>query len=121
AAETAARAADEALAQLKARRAQAIRGADEARARVERLRRQIAEVARDTEQLAQSVAADGALASKRAALEAAQAQATLDAARPALQTLDGMLARLEAEAQTLAKILDKGGAKLWPAVVDQIK
>jgi chromosome segregation protein len=139
-AEAEARAADEALAQHKARRAQAARGAEEARARVERLTRQIAEVARDAERLAQGAAADSVLAEKRAALDAVQARATqaeqaavaaeeasqraqgaLDAARPALQAVEAELARLETEAQTLARILDKGGAKLWPPIVDQIR
>jgi chromosome segregation protein len=139
-AEAAARAADEALAQLKARRAQAVRSVEDARARAERLKQQIADVAHDAERLEQSGAADSVLGEKRAVLETAQvraaaaeqealsaeeasrrAQGALDAARPGLQALDGELARLETEALTLAKILDKGLARLWPPIVDQIK
>src|SRR5207244_4150620 len=38
-----------------------------------------------------------------------------------LQTLDTALGRLESEAQTLGRILNKGGASLWPAIVDALK
>jgi chromosome segregation protein len=140
AADAAARIAGEALAQVRARRAQAVRGVDDARGRVARLTQQIAEVARDQEKLAQSVAADTALVDKRAALNEAQArsgaaeaatlvaeeaaraaEAALEAARPALQASESAVGRLEAEASTLARILHKGAASLWPAVVDQLR
>jgi len=139
-AEDAARAAGDALAQLRARRAQAIRGAEDAKNRVTRLTQQIAEVAREAEALARSMEADAVLAEKRSALEAAQAaasaaeaaaieaegathsaEAALEAARPVLVAADGALRGLEAEAQTLARVLNKGGASLWPAIVDQLK
>jgi chromosome segregation protein len=140
AAEGEARAAGDALAQLKARRAQAIRGADDAATRVGRLTQQIGEVTRDAEILAKSLDEDATLTAKRAALDAAQsmagaaeraalgaeeqtrtAETGLEAARPALQALDTALGRLESEAQTLGRILNKGAATLWPAIVDALK
>ena len=140
AADAAARAAGDALAQARARRAQAIRGAEDAKARVGRLTQQIAEVVREAEALARNLEGDATLAAKREALETAQAtagtaeqaaiaaeeatrgaEATLDAARPALAATDGALQRLESEAATLARILNKGAASLWPAVVDTLK
>ncbi len=135
-----AREAGEALAQLRARRAQAIRAAEDANTRVARLSQQIADVARDAEALSRTLNADATLTGKRVTLEAAQsdagtaeqaaiaaeaatrtAEAALEAARPALQASDGALGRLESEAQTLGRILNKGGASLWPAIVDQLK
>jgi chromosome segregation protein len=140
AADAAARAAGDALAQVRARRAQAIRSAEDARTRVNRLTQQTAEVVREAEALSRSLEADSALAEKRTALEAAQtaagaaeqaaiaaeeatrgAEAKLEAARPALQASDGALQRLESEAATLARILHKGAASLWPTVVDTLK
>src|SRR5690606_2600315 len=49
------------------------------------------------------------------------AQAVVDAARPALQEIEGRLTRLEAEAQTLSRVLNLGGTSLWPAIVDALK
>ncbi|MEO5807129.1 chromosome segregation protein SMC [Devosia sp.] len=138
-AETAARDAADALAQVRARRAQAIRSADDAKARIARLTQQVAEVAREAQTIAQSLDADETLSRKREALVAAQsavadaetvaiaaeeastaAQGKLDAARPKLQQIDTALNRLEAEATTLAKMLNTG-ATLWPAIVDTLK
>jgi chromosome segregation protein len=139
AAETAARAAQDAEAQVRARRAQAIRGRDDADARITRLKQQIEDVAHDAEQLAQQLNGDAAVADGRAALEAVQAaaaeaehaalaaeaetleaQAALEAARPILQEIEKTLNRLEAEAQTLNRFLNAGGTSLWPAIVDQL-
>ena len=140
AAESAARAALDAEAQVKARRAQALRGRDDAVARLARLRQQIDEVTRDAEALARELDADATVTERREALEAAQAaaveaealaltsendtqsaQAAVDAVRPALTEIEGALHRLEAEAQTLHRILSRGGETLWPAIVDQLK
>ena len=137
--ETAAREAQDAEAQVRARRAQAVRGRDDAVARIGRLKQQIDDVVRDTEQLAQQLNGDATVTAQRAALEAAQtaaanaeqvaltaetetrdAQAALEAARPALQEIEKTLNRLEAEAQTLERFLNAGGASLWPAIVDQL-
>ena len=49
------------------------------------------------------------------------AQAALDAARPGVQEIEAALNRLEAEAQTLARVLQRGGESLWPAIVDSLK
>ncbi len=135
-----ARAAAEALAQLRARRTAAERSVADARSRAQRLETQIAEVAREAERLAEVLGADATLGARREALEAAQAaakaaeadaiaaeaaataaQAAADAVRPELQQIEAALNRLEAEAQTLNRILDHGGASKWPAIVDQLK
>jgi chromosome segregation protein len=139
-AEGEARSAADALAQLRARRGAAERGVVEARTRVMRLETQIADVAREAEQLARTLGADATLNARREALEEAQgaakaaetaavtaegaavaAQAAADAVRPELQQIEAALNRLEAEAQTLGRILNHGGASKWPAVVDQLK
>ena len=139
-AEGEARAAADALAQLRARRGAAERSVAEARSRVTRLETQIADVARESEQLARTLGADATLNAGREALDTAQnhakaaetaavtaetaavaAQAAADALRPELQQIEAALNRLEAEAQTLSRILNHGGASKWPAVVDQLK
>jgi len=139
-AEGEARAAADALAQLRARRGAAERSVAEARSRVTRLETQIADVAREAEQLARTLGADATLNARREALEAAQdhasaaeasavaaeaaavaAQSAADAVRPELQQIEAALNRLEAEAQTLSRILNHAGASTWPAVVDQLK
>jgi chromosome segregation protein len=138
-AEAEARAAAEALAQLRARKSAAERSVGEARGRVARIETQIADIAREAAGIAQQLAADVTLAAKRAALEAAQAgaaeaetaavaaeavasaaQAAADAGRPELQQIESALNRLEAEAQTLGRIINAGASK-WPVVVDQLK
>jgi len=140
AAETGMRAAADVQAQVRAHRAQALRSSEDAATRVARLGQQIAEVARETAAIAESLGADETVNLRRTALEAAQAsaaeaeraaiaaenqtqaaQAALDAARPALQEIETALNRLEAEAQTLNRILSHGGASLWPAIVDALK
>ncbi len=138
-AEAEARAAADALAQVRARRAQATRSAQDAATRIQRLTAQVAEVEREAQTVAASLDADETLSLKRAALVAAQArtaeaeqlatvadeataaaQSKLDAARPRLAEIEAALNRLEAEAATLGKMLNVG-ASLWPAIVDQLK
>lgn len=138
-AETEARAAADALAQVRARRAQAIRSAGDAAQRVQRLTAQLAEIEHDAATVARALDADETLSAKRVLLEAAQtrtaeaeilatqaedasalAQGKLDAARPRLAEIEAVLNRLEAEAQTLGKMLNVG-ASLWPAIVDQLQ
>ena len=137
-AEAQARTAADALAQLRARRAQAQRSAQDAAARIQRLTQQVAEVEHEALAVKASLEADETLTNKRAALAAAQAasgeaerlalladeagaaaQSRLDAARPRLAEIEAALNRLEAEAATLAKMLNVG-ASLWPAIVDQL-
>ncbi|HEV7344987.1 MAG TPA: chromosome segregation protein SMC [Devosia sp.] len=138
-AEVTARAAADALAQVRARRAQATRSAQDTLARIDRLTRQVAEVEQEARAVAASLDGDENLALKRSALAAAQArtaeaeqaataaeettvaaQARLDAARPRLAEIEAALNRLEAEAATLAKMLNVG-TSLWPAIADQLK
>ncbi|MCI5073650.1 chromosome segregation protein SMC [Oricola sp.] len=62
---------------------------------------------------------------ERVAVEAEQAVSAAreaeSARQPALQDAKAALNRLEAEAQTLAKMLNAGGSSLFPAVVEQMK
>lgn len=139
-AENEARMAADALAQLRARRAAAERALAEARQRVSRAEAQLAEVVREAAQVAARLEADETLTQRRTALESAQArtaeaeqralvaeaaasaaQQAADAVRPDLQQLDGQVNRLDAEAQTLTRILDAGGKRRWPPVVDQLR
>ena len=134
-----ARLAADTLAQVRARRSQAQRSAQDAATRIVRLRQQVAEVEREAETITASLDADETLNLKRAALAAAQeataeaeeqaiaageisatAQARLDATRPKLQEIEAALNRLEAEANTLAKMLNVGSS-LWPSIVDDLK
>jgi chromosome segregation protein len=140
AAEAEARVAADAEAQVRARRAQARRGAEDAATRIARLRQQIADVERDAAAVSARLEADDGVTAKRAALEAAQAvsaaaeaaamaaeeatrhaQSTLDASRPKLQEIEAALNRLEAEAQTLNRILNGGAKGLWAAIADELK
>ncbi|MEQ1771631.1 MAG: chromosome segregation SMC family protein, partial [Devosia sp.] len=139
-AETEARIAADLEAQVRARRAQAIRSAEDAANRIARLTQQIADVARDAEGVAAQLEADSGVTAKRSALEMAQAiaaeaeagalaaeeatraaQLALDAARPALQEAEALLTRLDAEAQTLNKILNGGAKGLWSAIADDLE
>jgi chromosome segregation protein len=134
-----ARLAADALAQVRARRSQAQRSAIDAETRLKRLRDQVAQLAEDILALERQVAADDAVDAHRTALEARQAEAAsaeqaaiaaeeasaiaqeaLDGARPRLQDIEAALTRLEAEAATIAKLLNVGGT-LWPAIVDALK
>jgi chromosome segregation protein len=138
-AEAAAKSAGDALAQIRARQAQAMRVLADARTRQERLQGQLAEVEREAQALerdsdaeerlrikqaallqAQEAAADAERASLAADEASAQAEKQLDAARPRLADVVALLNRLEAEAATLGKMLH-GTASLWPAVVDSLK
>jgi chromosome segregation protein len=139
-AEAEARIAADLEAQVRARRAQAKRGADDAATRIARLKQQIDEVVRDAEGVARQLEADDGVIARRAALEAAQAlsaeaeaaavaaeeatrqaQAALDAARPKLQEVETQLNRLDSEAQTLNRILNGGAKGLWAAIADELK
>jgi chromosome segregation protein len=139
-AEMVARAATDALAQLRARRGAADRAVAEARARSQRLETQVAEIVREAESVARTLASDTVLQQRNEALAAAQAkagaaeaqavaaetaavaaQAAADAVRPELQQIEAALTRLEAEAQTLNRILNAGGSGKFPAIVDALK
>ncbi|ODT83527.1 MAG: chromosome segregation protein SMC [Pelagibacterium sp. SCN 64-44] len=137
--EAEAREAADALAQLRARRAQAERNVHDAGARHARLAQQLAEVEADMARVLAALEADETLSARRAALDAAQsaagsaeqaalaveeaaaaAQSRLDTARPRLAELDALVTRLEAEAATLARMLNTGSG-LWPAIVDELR
>ncbi len=140
AAEAEARIAADLEAQVKARRAQAKRGAEDAATRIARLRQQIADVERDAGNVAAQLEADDGVTARRAALEATQtvsaeaeaaavaaeeatrqAQASLEATRPRVQELEARVNRLDAEAQTLNRILNGGAKGLWAAIADELK
>jgi chromosome segregation protein len=140
AAEAEARIAADLESQIRARKAQASRSAQEAEGRIERLRQEIAGVVRDAEDVALKLAADDGVTARRAALEAAQAlsaeaeatavaaeeathtaQAALEAARPALQEIEAALNRLEAEGQTLNRILNGETKGLWAPIADALR
>ena len=72
AAETEARTASDALAQVRARRAQATRSSEDAAARIHRLTQQIAEVEQEARTVTGRLDADETLSLRRAALETAQ-------------------------------------------------
>lgn len=138
-AEAEARAAADAFAQVRARRAQAMRSAEEAATRIQRLTQELASVERDAATVSAALDSDETLAEKRAALTEAQeaaaeaeelaviaeettaeTQARLDESRPRLAEIEANLTRLEAEASTLGKMLNVG-ASLWPAIVDELR
>jgi chromosome segregation protein len=139
-AETAARAAADALSQLRARRGAAERTLTEARTRALRLEAQVADVAREAEAVARTLASDAVLQQRTEALAVARAKAgaaesqaiaaeaaavaaqtAADAVRPELQQIEAALTRLEAEAQTLSRIVNAGGSGKYPAIVDTLK
>ncbi|WEK03058.1 MAG: chromosome segregation protein SMC [Candidatus Devosia phytovorans] len=138
-AEVAARAAADTLAQVRARRSEAMRTAQDAAQRINRLTQQMSDVEAEARDVTARLDADETLSLKRAALGEAQeaasiaeesaleaeeaatvAQEMLDGARPRLAEIDAALNRLEAEAATLGKMLNVG-ASLWPAIVDELK
>lgn len=129
----------DALAQIRARRGQLQRAAQDAELRFDRLQREITEVEAERRELSASLASDSRLAAGREALtlaqadteaaeaaaltaeeEAAIAQDRLDEMRPRLAELDAFVAGLESEASTLGKMLNVGSS-LWPAIVDELK
>lgn len=139
AAEDELRQAADMLAQIRARRAEILRAAQEAEQRRARLTQELSVVEADMARVLVALDADAAVADSRAALEAAQdeaesaeaaalaaeeaaveAQGRLDAARPRLAEIDALVTRLEAEASTLGKMLNVG-ASLWPAIVDELR
>jgi chromosome segregation protein len=139
-AEAEARIAADLEAQVKARRAQAKRGAEDAATRIARLRQQVADVERDAANVAAQLAADDGVTAKRSELEAAQAlsadaeaaavaaeeatrqaQAALEAVRPKVTEIEAQVNRLDAEAQTLNRILNGGAKGLWTAIADELK
>ncbi len=112
----------------------------DARERTDRIRRQIADVEREREAIAEKVRGLPDPAEKRSLV--GEAEATLataetravaaekavgeqrvreNAARPPLDEARAALARIETEARTLAKILNAASGDLFPAVLEQIR
>ncbi|KQN74386.1 AAA family ATPase [Devosia sp. Leaf64] len=129
----------DALAQIRARRTQFLRAAQDAQIRLERLERELSTVEAEKSELALSLNSDDRVITAREGLAEAQAiteaaeeaaltaeedaaiaQAQLDDMRPRLAELDAFLAGLESEASTLGKMLNVGSS-LWPAIVDELK
>lgn len=139
-AEAAARAAAASLAEQRARRSAAERARAEARTRVSRAEAQLRDATaelgtletrmaaeHDLTPLSEAVASAEDLLSEseeasRTAEQAAQAaNAALEATRPEIQRLETLVSRLEGEAQSLARILNAGGARRFPAIVDSLE
>jgi chromosome segregation protein len=140
AAEAEARIAADLEAQVRARRAQAQRGAEDAATRIARLKQQIDGVVQDAANVSAQLEADDGVTARRAALEeiqaaaaaaeaeavtaeeaTRQAQAALDAARPKVTETETLVNRLDAEAQTLSRILNAGAKGLWTAIADELR
>ncbi|WDR02528.1 hypothetical protein PSQ19_18380 [Devosia algicola] len=138
-AELSARQAAEAVAEIRARKAQTVRAFEDARARVTRIRQQIDEVDRETRDILGRLNQNQALVLTRTALEAAQeatreaeaqtlaaetasteAEHAVNVARPGLSEIESSLNRLEAEAATLKKMLNNG-SRQWSAIVDDLR
>lgn len=121
-------------------RQQAERALRDSAERRERLRRQLVDVEREANEIAQRIAglpdpvekrrlveeAGEALAAAEAAAVAAEkavaeARAAEGGLRAPVQEAKSELARVETEARTLAKILNASGGGLFPAVLEQIR
>ncbi|MAM95529.1 AAA family ATPase [Parvibaculum sp.] len=127
------------IAALSAERTSLVRTIEAGRQRIEKLERQLAEIARERETLSdaeekkaqialQSAELDEAAKrvsdAERAALEAEEArrgaQEREKAAREPMQQAERAAGDLAAEAKTLADMLSVGESDLWPPVIDAI-
>jgi chromosome segregation protein len=123
-----------------AERGQTERAVREHAERKARLERQHAEADAEAKQVAAKLAALADPALKRVLVEqaeglvvdaeaaaiaaekaATEARARETALRPLVQEARGVLARIETEARTLAKVLNAGGPGLFPAVLEQVR
>ncbi|WP_029041786.1 chromosome segregation protein SMC [Cucumibacter marinus] len=128
------------MAQLKARRSQIERNLADAEQRVTRLEAQRRDVADEAAAIAKELSENKTLSDRRAALASAQQAAeaaeqaaleaeagaakaaeAFEAERPKLGEIEQALGRLEAEAATIAKLLNVQDSALWPPIVDAIK
>ena len=127
------------IAALNAERTSLVRSVEQGRQRIEKLERQLADIARERETLSdaeekkaqialQSAELDEAAAhvveAERLALEAEdarrKAQDAEKAAREPMQAAERAAGDLAAEAKTLADLLAVGESDLWPPVIDAI-
>ena len=127
------------VAEARAKRAELDRRGHEARARVERLRRDLDSVAAEIAKLAHDVAAAPMI--DEATARATDAEAAAEATRTALaaaeetrrvagdgetakkqtvDTADRELQKLKAEAKALRELLDTGAGDQWPPVIDVV-
>lgn len=138
-AESAARAASDALAQLRAQRGQAEHAVAEAKARLHKLQGQLKDVETEGALIDRDLSKHAGLQEHRDALEQAQAHSAaaetlsvaadeangraemaLDAARPPLADIEAALNRLEGEATILGKML-QSTSSAWPPISDSLK
>lgn len=127
-----------ALAEYAAKNEQIGRTLSETKARMERLASEIAQIDRekaalesgaqvqarplaDASSKAQEILGDADGRTLKAEAARSAALQALEAARRPLAQAEAQLHRLEAEARTLAKMLDVAEKKLWPPVVDSIR
>lgn len=127
------------IAALNAERTSLVRSVEQGRQRIEKLERQLAEIARERETLSdaeekkaqialQSAELDEAAArvveAERLALEAEEARRKAQddekASREPMQSAERAAGDLAAEAKTLADLLAVGESDLWPPVIDAI-
>ena len=127
------------IAALNAERTSLVRSVEQGRQRIEKLERQLAEIARERETLSdaeekkaqialQSAELDEAAArvveAERLALEAEEARRKAQddekASREPMQAAERAAGDLAAEAKTLADLLAVGESDLWPPVIDAI-
>lgn len=127
------------LAEQRARRAAAERSLAETRTRVSRAAAQLADATREIDALARRMAENAvlqglrdSLAARESALKSADeasraaeqavqaANARLEELRPEIQRLETQVSRLDGEAQTLTRVLNAGGARRYPPVVDSL-
>lgn len=127
------------IAALNAERTSLVRSVEQGRQRIEKLERQLADIARERETLSdaeekkaqialQSAELDEAAAhvadAERLALEAEEArrkaQEAEKASREPMQAAERAAGDLAAEAKTLADLLAVGESDLWPPVIDAI-
>ncbi len=130
----------ESLAQLRAKRAHALRLSEDSATRTTRLTQQIEDVKSEAQNVRSELEQDQVIVQHQNALAHAKttsqtaetasvkaeehahvAQGQLDAARPALSELQSQLNRLESEAETLARVLNVTDNELWPAIVDTLR
>jgi len=138
-AETAVREKADKLSEIRAHKSSTQRTLDDAKARLEKLNQQLADVADEAQKIIKALSEDKTLQARQAALVAArteaeqaevdadkaeaatrQAETDLNQARPALTTIEADITKLDAEAQAISKMLELHDQSLWPAIVDAL-
>ncbi|MGJ8529521.1 chromosome segregation protein SMC [Maritalea sp.] len=128
------------LSEIRAHKSSTQRSLDDAKARLEKLNRQLVDVADEAERIITALSEDKTLQARQEALtnarnqaeraeveadkaEAATRQADIELteARPALTAIEAEITKLDAEAQAISKMLDLHDQSLWPAIVDALE